>query len=82
MVSPPTTAEKKPVVSSIPSTSSASKGPFPTSSFAGGKLQGPRKTSSSSTTTSAKKQKNPPIGRIFLDVKTYFSVHSQKTLFF
>ncbi|CAH19085.1 CAP-Gly domain-containing linker protein 1 homolog [Caenorhabditis elegans] len=61
VVSPPTTAEKKPVVSSIPSTSSASKGPFPTSSFAGGKLQGPRKTSSSSTTTSAKKQKNPPI---------------------
>ncbi|CAO4370614.1 unnamed protein product [Caenorhabditis nigoni] len=55
IVSPPSTGDKKPVVSSIPSTSSAPKGTYPTSSFAGGKIQAPRKASTASSVT--KKQK-------------------------
>ncbi|KAF1761139.1 hypothetical protein GCK72_009393 [Caenorhabditis remanei] len=62
IVSPPSTGDKKPVVSSIPSTSSSLKGAFPTSSFAGGgKIQAPRKASTASSIASAKKQKVPPI---------------------
>ncbi|CAI2348447.1 unnamed protein product [Caenorhabditis sp. 36 PRJEB53466] len=64
VVSPPSTApkeEKKPIVSSIPSTSTTSsasgKGAFPTSSFAGGRMQLNRKTSTASSVTSAKPKK-------------------------
>ncbi|CAL2036761.1 unnamed protein product, partial [Caenorhabditis brenneri] len=59
IVSPPSTAEKKPVVSSIPSTSSFAKGAYPTSSFAGGKIQPPRKASTTSSVASAKKKVTP-----------------------